>query len=96
MVTPPTTRVVKTEPLYSTIKKTVLEKAAYSDEVPVAAKYKTVTKEVLVSKGGLTTWKTVDCSLVENTPLPINWNLGSATLTPVKLKELLILVYYQY
>jgi outer membrane protein OmpA-like peptidoglycan-associated protein len=36
---------------------------------------------VLVTKGGLTAWKEIDCKLVEYNPLPINWNLGSATLT---------------
>jgi len=82
MTVPPTTRSIKSDEKYGSIKKTVLEKEAYSDEVPVPAKYKTVTKEVLVSKGGLTTWKEVECKLVQNTPLPINWNLGSATLTP--------------
>ena len=81
MATPPSTRTVKIDEKYATIKKTVLEKDAYSEEKSVSAKYKTVTKEVLVSKGGLTTWREVECKLVNNTPLPINWNLGSATLT---------------
>lgn len=81
MVTPPTTRVVKIPAQYSNITKTVLVKDAWAEEVTVPAKYKTVTKEVLVKKGGLTTWKEVDCKLVNYNPLPINWNLGSATLT---------------
>lgn len=81
MVTPPTTRVVEVPAVYSTIKKTVLAKDAWAEEVTVPAKYKTVTKEVLVKKGGLTTWEEVDCKVTENSPLPINWNLGSATLT---------------
>ena len=81
MVTPPTTRVVNSEPVYSTIKKTVLVKDATKEEIAVAPQYKTVSKEVLVSKGGLTTWKEVECALINNTVLPINWNLGSATLT---------------
>ncbi|QOD61920.1 OmpA family protein [Polaribacter haliotis] len=81
MVTPPTTRSVEIPAVYGSIKKTVLVKDAWKEEVTVAAKYKTVTKEVLVNKGGLTTWKEVECELVNNTPLPITWNLGSATLT---------------
>ena len=81
MVTPPTTKSVEIPAVYGSIKKTVLVKDAYKEEITVAAKYKTVTKEVLVNKGGLTTWKEVECELVNNTPLPINWNLGSATLT---------------
>ena len=82
MVTPPTTKTVEIPAIYGSIKKTVLVKDAWQEEVTVAAKYKTVTKEILVNKGGLTTWKEVECELVNNTPLPINWNLGSATLTP--------------
>ncbi|KZS42649.1 cell envelope biogenesis protein OmpA [Aquimarina aggregata] len=66
---------------YGTITKTVLVKDAYTEEVIVPATFKDVTKEVLTQKGGLTTWKEVECSLVEYSALPINWNLGSATLT---------------
>ncbi len=66
---------------YSTIKKTVLVKDAYTTEETIPAVYKTITKEVLVTKGGLTTWKEVECALVEYQALPINWNLGSAVLT---------------
>ena len=81
MTTPPTTRLVKTDPVYSTIKKTVLVKDSWKEDKAVAANYKTVTKEVLVNKGGLTTWKEVECELLAYNPLPINWNVGSATLT---------------
>ena len=81
MVTPPTTRTIDIPAEYTTITKTLLAKDAWQEEVTVPAEYKTVTKEVLVKKGGLTTWKEVDCKLVEYNPLPINWNLGSATLT---------------
>lgn len=66
---------------YATITKTVLVKDAYTEEIVVPATFKDVTKEVLTQKGGLTTWKEVECSLVEYSALPINWNLGSATLT---------------
>ncbi|WP_103866067.1 OmpA family protein [Aquimarina sp. I32.4] len=66
---------------YGTITKTVLVKDAYSEEVIVPATYEEVSQEVLAKKGGLTTWKEVECSLVEYSALPINWNLGSATLT---------------
>ncbi|WP_299895902.1 OmpA family protein [uncultured Aquimarina sp.] len=66
---------------YATITKTVMVKDAYSEEVVVPATFKSVSKEVLTQKGGLTTWKEVECSLVEYSALPINWNLGSATLT---------------
>ncbi|RKR13332.1 OmpA family protein [Maribacter vaceletii] len=66
---------------YKTITKTVLDKDAFTSEETVPAVTKTVSKEVLKQKGGLTTWKEVECSLVEYQALPISWNLGSATLT---------------
>ena len=66
---------------FKEITKTVLDKDAYTTEETVPAVTKTVTKEVLKEKGGLTTWKEVECSLVEYQALPISWNLGSATLT---------------
>lgn len=81
MVTPPTTREIVIPAVYKEIKKTVLVKDAWQEEVTIPAKFKTVSKEVLVSKGGLTTWKEVECELLTYNPLPINWNLGSATLT---------------
>jgi len=67
--------------VYETITRTVVDKDAYTVEENVPAVTKTVTKEVLKTKGGLTTWKEVECSLVEYQALPINWNLGSASLT---------------
>ncbi len=66
---------------YANITKTVMVKDAQVVEELVPAEYKTVSKEVLKDKGGLTTWKEVECALVEYQALPINWNLGSATLT---------------
>lgn len=66
---------------YANITKTVMVEDAKVVEEVVPAEYKTVTKEVLQTKGGLTTWREVECALVEYQALPINWNLGSATLT---------------
>jgi len=66
---------------YREITKTVLDTDARTTEETVPAVTRTVTKEVLKEKGGLTTWKEIECSLVEYQALPINWNLGSATLT---------------
>lgn len=77
-----TTRSITIPAVYSTINKTVLVKDAWQEEVTIPAKYRSVQKEVLVNKGGLSSWKEVECELVDNTPLPINWNLNSATLTP--------------
>ena len=81
MVTPPTSRVIEIPAEYATISKVVLVSDASESVVTVPAEYKTVTKEVLQTKGGLTTWKEVECALVEYQALPINWNLGSASLT---------------
>ncbi|GAB5400035.1 MAG: hypothetical protein Aureis2KO_16200 [Aureisphaera sp.] len=81
MNTPPTTVAVPVSPESKTLTVTKLVSDARVEEVTVPAKYETVTKEVLQSKGGLTTWKEVECALVEYQALPINWNLGSATLT---------------
>lgn len=67
--------------VYETITRTVLDKDAYTVEETIPAVTETITKEVLQTKGGLTTWKEVECSLVEYQALPINWNLGSSTLT---------------
>jgi len=66
---------------YKEITKTVLDTDATTTEDIIPAETRTVTKEVLKEKGGLTTWKEVECSLVEYQALPINWNSGSATLT---------------
>ncbi len=81
MTTSPTTKVIDIPAEYATIKKTVLVKDAWEEEVEVPAKYRTVTKEALETKGGLTTWKEVDCELLDYNILPINWDLNSATLT---------------
>ena len=81
VATPATVKEVIIPAEYATITKTVLDKDAYTTENAIAAQYKTVTKEVLKQKGGLTTWKEVDCKLVEYSALPINWDTGSATLT---------------
>ena len=66
---------------YAEITKTVLDQDAQTIEEIIPAETRTVTREVLKEKGGLTTWKEVECSLVEYQALPINWNLGSASLT---------------
>ncbi len=88
MVTPPTTRAIDIPEKTSTIKKTILSEDSKVVETVVPAITKTVTKEVLQTKGGLTTWKEVDCKLVEYNDLNINWNLGSATLTQAAKREI--------
>ncbi len=81
MTAAPSTRAVALKGQTKNLTVTKLVSDARVDEVTVPAVTKTVTKEVLQTKGGLTTWKEVECSLVEYQALPINWNLGSATLT---------------
>jgi OOP family OmpA-OmpF porin len=80
MVKKPGTTIVQTKPEYKTIQKTVLVRDARTEEMIVPAVFRSVSKEILVKIGGLTTWKAVDCQLVNNTPLPINWDFSSATL----------------
>lgn len=76
-------RVVEEEipAVYETITRTVLDKDASTVEETIPAETRTITREVLKEKGGLTTWKEIECSLVEYQALPINWDLGSASLT---------------
>ncbi len=88
MVTPPTTRVVEVPQKTATLKKTVLASDARVDETTIPAITKTVSKEVLTKKGGLTSWKEVDCKLVEYNDLNINWDLGSASLTNAAKSEI--------
>ncbi len=73
---------------YATIKRLVIDVPAKVEEKIIPAEYKTVTKKVLVKKGGVTTWKEIDCGLVKPTRLNILWNLNSATLTPAAKREI--------
>ena len=66
---------------YATVIKTVCVEDAKTIEETIPAEYITITREVLKEKGGLTSWKEVDCSLVDYQVLPINWDLNSAVLT---------------
>ncbi len=86
--TPATTRQIDIPAKYGSITKTVLVKDAYTTEETIPAQYKTVTKEVLKTKGGLTEWKEVDCGLLDYNDLNINWDLGSAVLTPQAKAEI--------
>ncbi len=88
MKTPPTTRENDVAQQTGTVKLTKLVSDARVEETTVPAVYKTVTKEVLKQKGGLTVWKEVDCKLLTYNDLNINWNLGSATLTPAAKAEI--------
>jgi outer membrane protein OmpA-like peptidoglycan-associated protein len=82
LVKPATTRAVPVSGETRQLTRRVVAKEAWTEESTVPAQTTTITKEVLVSKGGLKEWKVVDCELKTPNPLPIRWNLGSATLTP--------------
>jgi outer membrane protein OmpA-like peptidoglycan-associated protein len=88
MVTPPTTVAIEKPQKTMPLTRTVLASDARVETEIIPAISKTVTKEVLQTKGGLTTWKEVDCKIVEYNDLNINWNLGSATLTPAAKAEI--------
>ncbi len=88
MSTPPTTSAIEVPEQSRTLKVTRLIEDSKVIEETVPSTSRTVTKEVLQTKGGLTTWKEVDCKLVEYNDLNINWNLGSASLTPAAKREI--------
>ncbi len=67
---------------YSVIKKFVVDQPAKKVEKIIPAVTKTVTKTVLVKKGGITVWEEVDCNLVNNSNiLPIFYPYNSARIT---------------
>ncbi len=75
-------------PVYGTIKKIVVDQPARVEEKTVPAKFKEVTKQVLVKKGGLTTWEEIDCGLVKPNKLNILWDTNSARLRPDAKREI--------
>ena len=88
MTSAPAPRSIPVAQKETTLKTTKLVEDSRVVETEVPAVYKTVTKEVLTKKGGLTTWKEVDCKLLTYNNLNINWNLGSATLTAAAKREI--------
>jgi outer membrane protein OmpA-like peptidoglycan-associated protein len=68
---------------YTVIKRQVVDKPARSVEKVIPEVTKTITKTVLVKKGGMTVWEEVDCNLVndEANILPIYYELNSARIT---------------
>ncbi|NPA43101.1 MAG: OmpA family protein [Chlorobi bacterium] len=73
---------------YGTIRRLVVESPPRVEEQIVPPEYKTVIRKVLVKKGGVTTWKEIDCGLVKPTRLNIYWPYNSATLTPEAKREI--------
>ena len=79
---PANMREVEVPPVYETITRMVETTPETVVEREVPAEYITITQEVLVTPGGLTTYEEIDCELVSYNVLPINYELGSARLTP--------------
>jgi len=73
---------------YATIRRMVVDQPPKVEEEVVPAEYTTVMRKVLVKKGGVTTWKEIDCDLVKPTRLNIYWDYNSATLTPAAKREI--------
>jgi len=72
---------------YRTITKMVIDQPATVKETIVPTQTKTVIRKELVKKGGVATWKEVDCSFVKDINLlPIYYNYNSAKLTPAAKK----------
>jgi len=64
------------------ITRRVLVKDESTKEIEVPAEYTELTRQKLVKAGGVTVWREVPCTISDRGEvLPINWNLGSATLT---------------
>ena len=88
MSTPPSASPIAVAEQTRSLKVTKLVEDSKVVEETVPSTSRTVTKEVLQTKGGLTTWTEVDCKLVAYNDLNINWNLGSAALTPAAKREI--------
>lgn len=69
------------------IVKTVLVKDETTKEIEVPAEFVTVSKRVMTKQGGLSVWREVPCTIPDQgTVLPINYNVGSAELTPSSIR----------
>ncbi|QHI35917.1 Outer membrane protein P6 [Kordia antarctica] len=88
MTSAPSTRAIPVAQREATLKTTKLVSDASVVSTDIPAVFKTVTKEILTKKGGLTTWTEVECKFLTYNDLNINWNLGSATLTAAAKREI--------
>ncbi|MFV0531453.1 MAG: OmpA family protein [Flavobacteriales bacterium] len=88
-VSPARTDVIEIPAEYKEITKTVLVKDETTISTNHDAKYETVTKRVLVQRGGATEWKEVPCDgQVAGQILPIYYDTASAALRP-KSKQII-------
>ena len=67
--------------VYKTIKKQVVDQPARTVSQTVPAKTQTITRTILKSKGGITTWEEIDCKLLDPNVLPIFYELASELLS---------------
>ena len=86
LLTPARTEEVVIPEVRETVERRVLVKDEYTKEVEVPTKYKTVKKKIITKKGSVA-WKVVPCisksssTIPSAVVLPINFDLGSASLT---------------
>lgn len=73
-------RTIDVDPVYENITKVVLDVPSSVSTEVVPAQYTEITKEVMTSKGGLSSYEEIDCELTSYNVLPINYANGSAAL----------------
>jgi len=66
---------------YTTIKRQVVASPAKTRSTTVAGRSETVTRTILAKKGGIETWESIDCGLLDANLLPILYEFNSARLT---------------
>lgn len=79
---PAQVREIRVPPVVDVVRRKVKVKDETVKEEIVGREVINLEKEVLVEKGGLTVWEEIDCELLEYSVLPINYEFGSARLTP--------------
>lgn len=68
---------------YKDVQKNILIKDSYVVEEVIPAVKEVVQRKVLVQRGGIVSWKGVECSLLDYQPLPVNWEYNSSKLTDI-------------
>jgi outer membrane protein OmpA-like peptidoglycan-associated protein len=86
IATPAEVRTIDVDAVYETINKRVIDVAASVSTETVPATFTEVTKDVLITKGGLTVWEEINCELISYNVLPINYANNSAALTSTSRK----------
>jgi len=79
--TPARMETVEVPAEHKTIKRQIIASAATTRSIPVSGKSETVRKTILSKKGGIETWESIDCGLLDANLLPILYEYNSARLT---------------